>query len=79
MAAKTAMLSVRIEERLDDRLMDVVAATGGQTGKSEIVIQAIEQLLAQLEVCPQLIEGYNPKADKSARQLAEMSYKKGGM
>lgn len=63
--SKADPFSFRPTERNAIRLQHVAAATENECSRSEIINIALDHLFAQIEICPSMIPGYNPKLDKS--------------
>lgn len=68
--------TLRVPRKLYRRIMDAIAATGSEVTRTDVFLQGAELLLAQLEVCPAILNNYNPELDKSARQKSRKQGKK---
>lgn len=66
----------RIPKKLNDRLMNAIAATENEVTRSGVCIQALEQFLAQLDVCPSMLKNYTPMKDRSSRHYRPLQRKK---
>lgn len=76
--ADDASFTLRYPKRLERRLFDVIAATENEATRTGLFIQAMENFLAQVEVCPSMVRNYDPRRDKSARQNRKARRKTGG-
>ena len=57
--------SVRLPEDLYERVYAVIAATGGEYNKTQIVVRALEMYFAMLSLSPSLLPEYDPDRDTS--------------
>ena len=57
--------SVRLPEDLYERVYAVIAATGGEYNKTQIVVRALEMYFAMLSLSPSLLPEYDPDRDVS--------------
>lgn len=60
--------SVRLPEDLYERVYAVIAATGGEYNKTQIVVRALEMYFAMLSLSPSLLPEYDPDRDTSVTQ-----------
>lgn len=68
MADQMVSFTTRLPKRLYNRMLEVVAATESETSRADLVRQGLELLFAQITVCPDMVAGYKPELDKSARR-----------
>ena len=66
--AKEAMLSVRLTPEMQDRIMAVIQATGGEITRTALVERSLDMFLRVLELEPTMIHQYNPRAHLSVSQ-----------
>lgn len=69
--ADDASFTLRYPKRLERRLFDVIAATENEATRTGLFIQAMENFLAQVEVCPSMVkirpeEGQVSKTEQEA-------------
>ena len=67
--AHTDPFSIRLPKELYDDIFAVIAATGGEVTKSDIIHRAVKNYLALLRVNPTMLPNYNPSLDKAVTQL----------
>ena len=66
--AHTDPFSIRLPKELYDDIFAVIAATGGEVTKSDIIHRAVKNYLALLRVNPTMLPNYNPSLEKSVTQ-----------
>ena len=66
--AHTDPFSIRLPKELYDDIFAVIAATGGEVTKSDIIHRAVKNYLALLRVNPTMLPNYNPSLDKAVTQ-----------
>ena len=66
--AHTDPFSIRLPKELYDDIFAVIAATGGEVTKSDIIHRAAKNYLALLRVNPTMLPNYNPSLDKAVTQ-----------
>ena len=66
--AKEAMLNVRLTPEMQDRIMAVIQATGGEVTRTALVERSLDMFLRVLELEPTMIPQYNPRAHLSVSQ-----------
>ena len=66
--AHTDPFSIRLPKELYDDIFAVIAATGGEVTKSDIIHRAVKNYLALLRVNPTKLPYYNPSLDKTDTQ-----------
>ena len=69
--AKEARLNVRLTPEMQDRIMAVIQATGGEVTRTALVERSLDMFLRVLELEPTMIPEYNPKAHLSVSQKAK--------
>ena len=69
--AKEARLNVRLTPEMQDRIMAVIQATGGEVTRTALVERSLDMFLRVLELEPTMIPKYNPKAHLSVSQKAK--------
>ena len=66
--AHTDPFSIRLPKELYDDIFAVIAATGGEVTKSDIIHRAVKNYLALLRVNPTMLPNYNTSLDKAVTQ-----------
>ena len=66
--AKEAMLNVRLTPEMQERIMAVIQATGGEVTRTALVERSLDMFLRVLELEPTMIPQYNPRAHLSVSQ-----------
>ena len=66
--AHTDPFSIRLPKELYDDIFAVIAATGGEVTKSDIIHRAVKNYLALLRVNPTMLPNYNHSLDKAVTQ-----------
>lgn len=66
--AKEAMLNVRLTPEMQDRIMAVIQATGGEVTRTALVERSLDMFLRVLELEPTMIPQYNHRAHLSVSQ-----------
>lgn len=61
-------VSIRLPQDLYDRLFSVIAATGNEYNKSQIVVLALQTYFAILDYNPAMLEHYDRDRDTSVTQ-----------
>lgn len=61
-------VSIRLPQDLYDRLFSVIAATGNEYNKSQIVVLALKTYFAILDYNPAMLEYYDRDRDTSVTQ-----------
>ena len=64
--------SIRLPKSLYDRVYAVIAATGGEYNKTQIVVRALEMYFAMLTLSPSLLPEYDPEKDASVTQKQDL-------
>ncbi len=64
--------SVRLPEDLYERVYAVIAATGGEYNKTQIVVRALEMYFAMLSLSPSLLPEYDPDRDTSVTHSEDL-------
>ncbi len=67
--------TVRLDSVLQRRLNDVVAASGGEYSRSEIICRAMTLYFAQLDAMPDMLPGYDPDVLESRIHTSSADYK----
>ncbi len=66
--------SIKLEADTERRVLSAIAATGTEHSFSGVVEIALRQFLAGLYINPSMLEGYDPKLDKSVAQKRKGKY-----
>lgn len=64
--------SLRIPKHLNDRMFDVIAATGNEITRTGLIIRALNTYFSILYHNPSMLEGYDIERDPSAARFEEM-------
>ena len=66
--AHTDPFSIRLPQELYDDIFSVIAATGGEVTKSDIIHRAVKNYIALLRINPTMLPNYDPSLEKSVTQ-----------
>lgn len=71
-ATKLEPTSVRLSEDMQERIMAVIQATGGEITRTEIIERSIDVFLRLLELEPSMIPEYDPEIYLSVIQKSRV-------
>lgn len=71
-ATKSEPTSVRLSEDMQERIMAVIQATGGEITRTEIIERSIDVFLRLLELEPSMIPEYDPEIYLSVIQKSRV-------